>query len=879
MCCYTNLFAQTQQSIKLNVTDLPVATILDQITELAGVPIIYATAQLPQGRYDIEADGTVDEILAILHESTGLQYRSGQSGFIVTTITGREEQTILIRGVVRDAATREPLVGAHIWNESTGVGTSTNAEGQFNIAIHRENHSLKVSYLGYLPVELSVASRSARFEIDLVPSVRLDEVVIYSDDGLNEMNPGGDASSIMPTDDPRMLGIGGVFDLQKAATTIPGVNTGTDGVGGLSVRGGSYDQNLVLLDGVQLYSPSHAIGIVSAINPLTLSRASVYKGAYSARFSGRLSSVMDVATRGGNADEWNLTASVGPLSIEGIVEGPIVPGKISFLVAGRAFVPTAYLKGIAEREKQQQGLEGSTAYRFFDFNAALSVKLTDKDNIDLRVYGSSDEYNDVTEKMIMYPDSRYFQQFDKRLNWGNQSVALNWSRQVGHSGYSKLSLAYSKFELQSLDLRGYSEVSFNPRATARGFDNLEFKTYIRDFSLKWDAIFTPHESIDLMFGAAATHHTLRPKGVAFTDALRIEQFVIDESTLDDALFSDLEQQAVEAGAYSEVNWQIGSKWRARAGLHLSAFAGKDKTYFNPQPRLQLAYRASDLVSFELNAGTTVQYLHLITSNGIGLPTDLWVPSTDRVKPQLAHQYSLSSSWKLPVQMTLGWSLFYKQMRNLTLFEQGASFLLDEGTVQSGIIDATDWEKKVIQGDGHSYGSEWSLTVPLSKGSYLVNYTLARSERQFDDINNGMPFDYKFDRRHNLNTSLSWRFNSVFQASAAWYFGSGTPVTLAEGRYLYQDGGRGLAPVNLQIIEYGERNAFRLPAYHRLDLAASATWKRPRAEHTVSLNLYNVYNRQNVLYVAFVEDDQTGEFTFQKYTVFPFIPSISYKISL
>jgi len=214
-----------------------------------------------------------------------------------------------------------------------------------------------------------------------------------------------------------------------------------------------------------------------------------------------------------------------------------------------------------------------------------------------------------------------------------------------------------------------------------------------------------------------------------------------------------------------------------------------------------------------------------------------------------------------------------------MFKEGASFLLNEGSVPSSIVDATNWENKVVQGSGKVTGSEWALTVPYSRGEFEVSYTLSKSTRQFDEINFGKEFAYRFDRTHNFHISGSAKINKVLSAGFNWVYGSGTPITLTESRFLYESPGIGLIPSNLEVLAFGEKNAYRLPAYHRLDLSLSASWQRPKATHTINLSLYNVYNRKNILHVSYVADETTQTYGYQKYTVLPFIPSISYQIRL
>ena len=873
------LSAQSSKVITVTVTEGSLDEILYSISSDSDVPVVFSSDQLPEVRKSIQVTGTTRELLAQALKDTGLKFELVNGLFVVVpeNITMPDRK---ITGLVTDDETGEVLAGAHIWNPLTGRGTSTDSMGRFILMVSQDVDELSVSYLGYEDGSVAIGiDKTQEFDVQLNRSVKLDEIVIYSQADRADDVFGTDRHTIIPTDQPSSLGLGGVVDLQQLATKLPGVATGTDGVGGLNVRGGSYDQNLVLLDGAPVYSPTHAAGIVSIVNPQVLKQASLDKGIYSARHSGRLSSVMDIYTKAGDLDKWGLSASVGPLSVDGVVEGPVIPGKLSILVAGRAFLPTSYIRTITEREKANNGLSGETSYSYYDINARLRFKASESDVIDLIVYNSNDSYEDLTQDVTLFDDSRFLKEYDRSVRWGNLLTSLRWNRYIGNQGISTVTVALSNFELQSLDNRRTVQTFFNPRVRAEGFANLEFKSIINDVTLKWDYTHRINERFRISGGTQFIQHTLKPKSVAFTDAFRIEQFEVDEATLDDALFANLYRTNYEYGVYGQGDWQITPKLSTRVGLHLAGFSGREVTFINPQPRIQLAYDASDFVKIEASFGSSVQYLHLLTNSGIGLPTDLWVPSTASVEPQKSWQAALGTQWSLPLNASLGWSLFYRSMENLTQYEEGASFLLSEGTVESSIVDATDWEKKVVQGSGYSMGSEWSLSVPYSKGAFTADYTLSKSVRQFDELNGGEEFPFRFDRTHNLNLNGTWKISKVISASATWVYGSGTPVTLTESVYKYQDVNVGLVPTNIDVLVYRERNGYRLPAYHRLDLAMSATWEKPKLSHTISVMIYNAYNRRNVAHVTLTENETTGGYTYQQYTVLPVIPSISYKISL
>jgi len=867
--------AQNNEVWHVNFQNEDLSNALTKLSLLSETNIIFSPDQVGDRTITLSYSGTTGEILLKLLSETGMGIKQ-RNGQYVLYVPRRRAEKVFIRGYVEDAESGERLAAAHVVEVESGVGTSTNEYGYFSLNVPGPTALLNVSYLGYTTDTTEVSVSDEVISIGMLRSLTLKEVVIYSDKKERYQIVSLDGEKIIPDHLESAAGLGGEFDLHQFVTQLPGVTTGTDGIGGINIRGGNNDQNLVLMDGVPIYNPTHAIGVLSVFNPYIINDAQLTTGSFPARYAGRLSSVLDVHTKEGSNRNWGFTGGIGTLSANALIEGPIIKDKVTLLVAGRLFVPETFLKKMSARDKEENGLKGYTKYTFGDINLKLNAVISSRDRIYLSYYRGKDTYKDVTEQRTITDASRLLETFDKALEWGNSVGILRWNHELGERTFSNFTLTSSQFSLQSLDVINFKQTVFDPLFAIEGFVNREFKSRIEDIGAKWDIDHMIGANHRLRFGITVTRHHFKPKSIAFDDQAQIEDFVVDEGTIDDALFAGLYVKAWEYGMYIEDGMQITPKLSANAGLRISAFSNADKTYFSPEPRLKLNYKFSEKLNLEFAASRMVQYIHLLTSSGIGLPTDLWVPSSNLIKPQSAYQVSTGAVWQPGSHLSLGWQLYYKRMYHLTQYKEGASFLLKEGAVEAGIIDAANWEEKVVQGDGLAFGSEWQAKINYSKWSASLNYTLSKSERRFDQLNYGRSFPFKFDRKHNVSASGSYHINKTFTATAHWTYGSGTPITLAESKFLYTGSGVFLP---LAVLEYGERNGYRLPAYHRLDLGVSASWRSTKAEHTLNLSLYNVYGRRNVLYVTVARDSEAQVFENQQFSVLPFIPSLSYQIRL
>lgn len=877
--------AAQQKLLAVKASDTPMEVFLSDLSYQSGVNIIFndeLIERFPNVTLDWKGI-TVDQILERILRDKPIGYR-WVDDFIVL-IRRSEEIRFSISGIISDSATGEPLITAYVVDVNSGIGTSTNNYGYFNLVVPKGTVKLAYGYLGY---------KNGFYQTDLIsnkivplilaPDGLLKEIVVKADDHPDEVQPlhVPIAEKITLKDLQRSIHIGGASDLYRFADFIPGIHTGTDGIGGIHVRGGVNDQNLILMDGVPVYYPNHLLGIVSVFNYQVLQQASIYKSSFPSRFSGRLSSVIDVRTREGNIRKWGVSGNIGVSEVGMTVEGPLVKDQMGIILSGRFFLPGLVMPDITEAYKKRNGVGGVADLDYYDFNGKLNWKLGDRDRFFVSIYQGSDEFSDETlsdRQEIEKESGRTVslqETFDKRLNWTNQTGVLRWNHILSDKIFSNFIISTSRFVLQSVDrstfVQSYPGTNID---TLSGFATKEFKSSIEDLTARVELEIIPNSSHSISTGAYATRYKFKPKSVTVNEQSKLGDFFLIEGLLDDTYFSTFNISSLEAGIYLEDEWKVNSKWQVNIGGHLASFFVRDSRYFDPQLRLSIQYKATPRIVFSTGYSRMVQYLHLLTSSTIGLPTDLWVPTTEKVSPSMSDQYVINGRWKPANNLTIDLGMYYKSMRNLISYQEGASFLLKDGILPSSIVDAANWEAKITTGTGIAMGLE--LELAYSQDDFEINWngTVSSSQRYFDELNNGKSFPDRYDRRFSSGLTCRLKLNKKWSIDANWLYGSGLAITRPISKFF--NPGSFFPEVG---ISYDERNGYRLPAYHRLDLGIHYLLKETENfYHSVSLTMYNVYNRVNPIYITLIEDPVTESFVFRQFSLFKFFPSVSYRFAI
>lgn len=758
-----------------------------------------------------------------------------------------------LSGYVEDASSGERLIGATVFDELSSTGTVTNVYGFYSLTLQDSNAKIVSSYLGYnsLVKELSL-QENIQMNFPLQSANVIDEIEIVGE-RFESIEEETQMSKIdVPIEQIKKLpALLGEVDVLKSLQLLPGVQSGGEGQTGLYVRGGSPDQNLVLLDGVPVYNVSHVLGIFSVFNADAIKNVTLTKGGFPARYGGRLSSVLEINMKDGNKKEFGGEGSIGIISSKLMVEGPIIKDKTSFILSGRRTYADIAARPFINLSNRGSDFNYNLKLYFYDLNAKINHTIDENNRIYLSFYSGSDVFG-VTEK---YPDSRFF----GGIAWGNIIGSLRWNHQFTPKLFSNTTLIFSDYQI-NFDVE--VEDTFN--GITEAFSSRYFSG-IQDFGAKVDFDYIPNPNHYIRFGASTTRHKYSPGALTLDLSFEDVNF--------DTLIGHSDIYSLEHDLYIEDDIQYGA-FKANIGLHGNIFQTDEKVYTSIQPRIGLRYLLGNKTSLKASFSTMTQNINLLTSEALSLPTDLWVPSTKRIVPQQSWQIAAGAAKSFGDGYEVSLEAYYKEMNNVISFKPGASFLFD--------LNA-DWQDKVTQGFGESYGLELFLQKKKGKTTGWIGYTLAWNNRQFDEINGGEKFPFRYDRRHDFSAVVSHDLTERWSLSAAWIYGTGNAVTLPIYQYDIIDS-RYSNWFNRNTIEsLGSKNAFRMSSYHRLDLGAKFLGKqRKHFQHYWSMGIYNTYNHNNPYFIladseAVYEDGELVGFkpVFKEISILPIIPSLSF----
>ncbi len=759
---------------------------------------------------------------------------------------------VTINGYVSDEKSSEKLVGATIYLPELEVGASTNSYGFYSITIPaKETVSMRVSYVGYEAKTVSVNTASNTTEnITLAPKNRLANVKITSKKKIAIQQNSQMSVATLPMAQIKALPVFmGEVDVLKALQLLPGVQGGTEGSAGIYVRGGSPDQNLFLLDGVPVYNVNHLGGFFSTFNADAISNVDLYKGGFPARFGGRLSSVVDIKMKEGNKKGFHGEGGIGLISSRLLLEGPIKKEKGSFMVSGRRTYFDILLRPIVKSASEGNASGG---YFFYDFNAKLNYKLSKKDHLYASGYFGRDNFGIKNKDNYTGGSS----EFGGSLNWGNVTGVLRWNHLFNAKTFGNLSASYSTYDFttnaDAKEISTSDTVSFG----------LSLFSGIRDINLKYDVDFLPNPNNTIKFGVGATTQKFTPNANSFKYNDGANGTSIDTN------YSNNEIDGLAIDAYAEDDIIITKKWKANLGLHFGGFKVQNNFYTSLQPRASMRYLLNDDYSIKASYAKMNQFINLLSFDGIGLPTDLWVPVTDRIKPQSSQQVALGVAGTINKMFEASIETYYKSMKNIIDYKDGSSYLLNQGS----------YEDIVEMGIGKSYGAEFLLQKKEGKLQGLVSYGIATTQRKYDGINNGKWFYYKYDRRHDFKIAGIYKLSERTELSANWVFNTGSWNTLPTLTYNPSTpsytAGANLGFGNT-IQYYPTRNNFNLMNYHRLDIGARFTKQKKWFERTWAIGCYNTYARRNPFFV-FLGSDDTGKPQYKQFSLFGFpLPYLTY----
>ncbi len=747
-------------------------------------------------------------------------------------------QKVQISGYVSDFSTGEKLIGALIFVGNNVV--STNSFGYYTIECNSaDTIKITCTFVGYISENKAFNTNTNQtVNFELKSGIELQEVVVNTQKKqIKEAEMGNINLSISQIKLLPMLGA--ESDLLKAIQILPGVQGGTEGSSGIYVRGGGIDQNLILLDDVSLYYVNHLGGFISTFNSDAINSVKLVKGSYSARYGGRLSSVLDIRMRDGNQKKITGSYSIGMVTSKFLIEGPLIKDKSSFLISARGFL-WGFLYGALTRFIFK---ETQLTYNFYDFNAKYNTKINDKNKLFISVYFGDDNF---IPRVI---DVAYGESITFPIKWGNFLTAFRWNKLYNSRLFSNTTLSYTRYRY--LNSFKYSDFTKNSKIEQ------SFNSAINDLTLKYDLQYNFSSNYDIKAGFEEVVHFFKPGNLKTFEKK-------NDTILIDTLVGNPNITTNEINFYIENQLDFFNFINLNIGLRFSNYFSK-KMYFNLEPHLLASFIINDYNSFKISYVQNHQYVHLLTSNTVGMPVDIWVPTTENVKPELANQYSLGYYFS-DENYSFSVETYYKKMNNLVS--------LSEGITVFGV--SKDWEKKIeTDGNGTSYGLEVFVEKKIGTVSGILAYTYANSTRQFENINNGKPFPFKYDRRHSINAFLSFQINENIDFSLNWTFGTGYPYTLALGRYTYfsQYYNGEIRPNSIYM--YSDINEYRMSNFHHLDVAYNISKKLKKGIRTWTISIYNIYNRANAFYYYIRKDDAFGDWHLYQQSLFPIIPSVSY----
>ncbi len=793
--------------------------------------------------------------------------------FLFSNLAIAQKHTV--SGYIEDAESNERLIGASVYNSNTQQGTTTNEYGFYSITIPVGEINLSYAYVGYsTESKVLVLSKDTSINIKLTPSVEIDEVEVTGKrDPVKDMQMGFIDVPLKTI--KKLPVIFGETDIMKSVQMMPGIKGGVEGTSGIYVRGGSPDQNLILIDGVPVYNINHLFGFFSVFNSDAISNFDVIKGGFPARYGGHLSSVIDVRMKDGNMQEHNTSFNIGLLSSSVMTEGPLIKDKCSYMISARR----SYLDLIAVPAEKIYSLTSdisdfTAGYFFGDINAKVNYKFSDNDRLYLSFYRGKDKlYANIVDD---FGESELRSKYN--MNWGNMVSALRWNHIFTPRLFANTSLTYSKFKYQIGQFE-YSKNSIDGTEFQSEFES-GYNTSINDLAVNTDLNYIHSPNYNLRFGLSGIYHMFNP-GISATKNTFDNLMEID-TTYGNKLIA-----AKEFSAYVENEIKLGKMFSLNIGGRLTTFQIRDTLFISPEPRISLMALVTDNFSLKASYSKMKQYVNLLTSTTIGFPTDIWIPSTNLVLPQNSTQYSLSANFKLFSKYDFIVEGYYKDMENLVEYKEGTSLFLDFENIE--VKDAEMWENKVTQGIGWSYGVEFLLRKDFGKLNGWAGYTLSWANRQFDAIDNGKVFPFTYDRRHDIAIACTYKLNKKIDFGLNWVLSTGNAMTLATANYFsnvdlemlyntmqYNDSEY---PVYYQSTNYyKKRNNFRMPLYHRLDLGVNFTKEKKRGTRTLNLGLYNAYSHMNPFMVETVDNYENEKYINKSviaYGIFPIIPSISY----
>jgi hypothetical protein len=860
------LQAQTflNKKITIPIAEGSTEKLLDVIGEQVSVSFSYSNKICLKDTVFLSSrSNTIAGFLNELFTGCPIDIKEKRNKIILLPQEITQRNTFVISGYIKSIDNGEPLLGASVYDSKRHLGTASNNFGYYSLTLPKGEVFFYCSFVGYeIHKQRFELVQDTIINIHLLSQSLLEEVPVIGLLTMEGINSSRTGTINMPVKQiqkvPAFLG---EVDVIKTLQLLPGISGGSEGLSGLYVRGGSVDQNLYLLDDIPIYNISHFFGFFSVFNADAINNVTVTKGGFPARYGGRLSSVIDIRLKDGNNQKLKGAVSLGMMSSKLALDGPLFNENTTFNLSLRR----SYFDLFALPLQSNQ--DTKNAFFFYDSNIKISHYFSDKSKLYFSLYGGRDKFftkynyneiqnpsnpTDINDRLAIN-DQNY-------AGWGNTLLSLRWNKVFSEQLFSNTSFSYSNY--------GYF-VGYEEHDIFSGIWNSfeqKYKSGIEDILVKTDFDYYLKPKHHIRFGSSYTNHRFNPGIDILRKSLNTE-VLLDSTIGGNNIFGN------ELYLYLEDDFYIFDALKVNAGLHASLYINGEKNYNSVQPRISTRYLFRPNFALKMSYSFMTQYMHLLTSSSVTLPTDLWIPVSGKTKPQHSTQYTVGTVWKAFPGIEVLLETYLKQYENLIAY------------TKNGINKNARyfWEGQIITGIGYSRGIELLVRKKSGKLSGWFGYTLSESKQQFDQLNEGKEFPFNNDRMHDIGIFTNILLNSKIDVSATWSFSSGNAVTLPSHKYYNPILPTQGTMQSNTFAEYSSNiNEYRMPLYHRLDIGVNFKKKNKLGERTWSLGLYNVYGRQNAFSLYFDNDIDvdTGkvERSLKQLSIFPLpLPYIKYTL--
>lgn len=864
------LSGQNVAEVRLSYTSLnkKLPVVLQDLTIFSGVNIVFSDTKLKSTRKVTFSakNERLGDILNVILKPYGFDFEIvGQNIVIINKRESIYKENYKLQGYIKDKTSGEVLPYAAIYSIDKSWGITANENGFFSLNMQRGEKVFCVAYLGFETDTIAqYFTQSQVLDVNLEPNSFLNEITIVDDGQYSEReNPKYLSKRTMSED----AYLGGEADIMHHLQNQAGVTTNADGFGGLHVRGGSYDQNLILLDGVPIQHTGHAFGILSIFNNNAIQDARFYKGSFPARYGGKISSILDIRTREGNNQKYAGEVSLSTLAASLSIEGPIIKDKASFIISARRTFADTWIKAISKFQNDpDKGFDGFTTFKFYDLNAKFTFDLTRQHSLSVNYYQGSDDLNsfqNYTNPFAVTPT--YVSQTKDDWNWGNKLYSVVLNSQLNKNSFSRVSLFNTEWNYSKFNFNRFGSISDSTSTDI--YESSLKASRINNQGIIWDVDMQLSNPNRLRFGASYTRQKYSPsyKQLSNSDTLLMYPNQIHEFEIESQLVTNVSEPR-EINVHIEDEIKFNGGFALRGGVMFSNYSVDTFSGISIQPRIVMS-QTGETMRFEIGASKMRQYGQVLSEEGLGFPSDVWVTASGRLKPADAWIINTNTVFQVNKEVVISFGGYLKFMENLISLNEGEAIPFDK---------LGEWDKFIPRGKGKAYGIEISCSKILGDTRFDFNYTWSKSLRNFADLNNGKEFDYRTSRSHSFNFSLKQKIGKNIELISNVAVYSGTRATFPEGDIVEYTDSKGVKRLS---IVYLEKNNYVFPFYQRVDIGFNFYTKYNWGRQKIFIGFYNVTNQKNPLYLDVKRNELDPQFyEVRQISLIPFLPALSYSLA-